>query len=304
MRFKVAAGILVPTLPVFAEPAASKRLTDENYRDLDFSRSLDRVADQPKFRRGTLDLALASHNGGLLKNQPLAQFKICNPWSSGPDIGILSCDVGYECVVNQASILGGFCTLTSRKLQENDPCYLCGPGSEVGYESYEIFLNGNDGTTCEDLAVATYYNSTGIDTSTCLSVSQLAQDGDCCRDVSVATYGCNMCGDAMFYPESLVTRPDGSLIPCGYIQPNLNDTECELYSSYYAAYCCAPETWASEFPTPAPQPSTSEESLTPTLFSADGPTPTSHSATLLSTSTLVSIIGLTAATATSVLVLY
>jgi hypothetical protein len=44
----------------------------------------------------------------LLKNVPFANMKACDPSANDPEIGILSCDAGYECVSDQDSTLGGF----------------------------------------------------------------------------------------------------------------------------------------------------------------------------------------------------
>jgi len=213
---------------------------------------------------------------GLLKNNQKNndtnnKTKKCDPSTNDPDIGILSCDIGYECVIvdQHESSLGGVCTLltattttaAARDLQDEEIviCYLCNRGSKVTAEDYYTVLNApneeGNGATCGEVAYAMYYNTTvGIPYSSCLFVSELAQESGCCSPVPVTgPYNCSICGDVgLFYPENVFPLIDGSILPCADIPLDLNDTECELYSPYYATYCCAPEFDASRVPTAAP----------------------------------------------------
>jgi hypothetical protein len=82
----------------------------------------------------------------------------------------------------------------------------------------------------------------------------------------------------------------------------LNDTICALLAPDAALTCCAPPAGISSVvPSPAPQES---EPGAPNAAPEDSPSsPTSKSAAMWSTSTLVSLMGVTAATTAAALIL-
>lgn len=154
-------------------------------------------------QRPIVSQSLGPRKGNLLKNGLFAAEKSCDPSSSDPDIGILSCGIGYECLVDEASskTLGGTCTLTSRELQESsNACDICGDGLTVGKEFYGVALDipypEFQGITCGDLKVASYINQT-IEPSTCSTVGDAAQAGGCC------TPTCDLCGPGSYVSPSI-----------------------------------------------------------------------------------------------------
>jgi hypothetical protein len=341
MKFVIAPSILVPALSLtevrsdkLSHPEEERTKDRHDDSPFDWSRFLatvvkrypsttsqERQQQQPLGNQGN-DLAAGSrqrHHRELVSvvhnnNNNHHNNKNCDPLSNDPDIGILSCDIGYECVMvdrPHESTVRGICTplttatataattttTTSRDLQEEElvSCFLCNPGSKVTSENYGTVLN--NGATCGDIAYATYYNTTvGISYSDCLSVSELAQESGCCSPVSMTlNYNCSICGDvALFYADGVFPLFDGSIIPCADIPLDLNDTECELYSSYYATHCCAPEIDASRVPTSAPQQGGSDAdppATAPTNTMADTAARSTHFLWSM-TSTLVSTMGL------------
>ena len=287
MKFVIAAGILLPALSrtVRSEEDKTKLsssssshhdgwLTQARHNDdspFDVSDFLASVVkkNRPVTSPRANDSRQRRRALGLLKNKN--KTKKCDPSSKDPDIGILSCDIGYECVMvdQQLSSLGGICTLltttptaTTRHLQDEElvTCSLCNLGAQISTEDYNTVLNApneeGNGATCGEVAYAVYYNTTvGIPYSSCLFVAELAQESGCCTPAPVTgPYNCNICGDVgLFYPENVFPLIDGSILPCADIPLDLNETECERDSSYYATHCCAPEFDASRVPTAAPQ---------------------------------------------------
>jgi hypothetical protein len=154
------------------------------------------------------------------------------------------------------------------------------------------------GTTCGDLLYDAYINGT-ISDDACPAAVQLAETEGCC--VAMPTYDFNVCGDATFYPDNK-TMISGT---CEESLPLFNATRCALYTPDFARFCCStPSGISSVVPTPAPQESTPSEPGAPNAAPEDSPSsPTSKSAAMWSTSTLVSLMGVTAATTAAALIL-
>jgi hypothetical protein len=154
MKLAIATGIVATqSLPVISEESTS------NDNLMDFAGRLLTLKDELLFtnkkthqhdRTGTKDRTTVGtlfHQGRrhrfeklLLANRgPLHNKKnsFCDPSSHDADIGILSCGLGYECNVDEASTLGGVCepSTTSRELQENEVCYICPGPFSVGLQS-------------------------------------------------------------------------------------------------------------------------------------------------------------------------
>ncbi len=107
MKFFIAAGILAQSLPAISEQSSSSELLTH---DVDFGRVLANAANPAVKRTGQKKARnfQTRKAGRLLSNSPLASAgKICDPSSNDPDVGILSCDAGYQCVIDQASSMGG-----------------------------------------------------------------------------------------------------------------------------------------------------------------------------------------------------
>ena len=116
----------------------------------------------------------------------------CDPSSLDADIGMLSCGLGYECIVDDASPLGGVCaTSTSRQLQENDVCYVCPTPFTLAQGNYSIVIEDNEsvygGKTCGDIKDAAYY-SLSVDASSCEAASSTAQAAGCCGPMCELCY--------------------------------------------------------------------------------------------------------------------
>jgi hypothetical protein len=215
--------------------------------------------------------------------------KACDLSSNDPDIGILSCDAGYECVFDQDSTLGGLCTSISRDLQESYPCGLCGYGSFMGEKNFAIVVDvpENEGLTCGMLAFAAYVNFT-LDATTCGPVGRFAKEGGCC-----VSYDCSLCGEGEELRPGVMFENEDISISCGGLQPILNDTACALYGPYIAPTCCGSSTTAgSVAPSAAPVASPSNAPSVPDTPSAtDAPAPpTSASEGRWSTSSLISMV--------------
>jgi hypothetical protein len=250
------------------------------------------------------DKTINSYEGkqlnGLLKNAGFASIKECDPASNDPDIGILCCDAGYECVFDQASRLGGICASTSRELQEPSFCFLCDYGSVLPAANYDlpVQISGYEGLTCGSLNYAAYTNVT-LDASTCGPTGQIAQEAGCC-----ASYDCDVCGDLEFLADAVFVI-DGVTVSCARLPGTFNDTLCATYSSYFVPACCSAggdETagGSSVVPTSAPvaiAPSPADPADTP------APAPSSDSSGMWAAkSTLVlSMMSLTVAAAGSLL---
>jgi hypothetical protein len=126
-----------------------------------------------------------SGNNLLVNSARLPSGKtFCDPSSLDADIGMLSCGLGYECILDEASTLGGLCaSSTSRELQENDICFLCHFSETVAQANYDLVIkdteSGYGGKTCKDAKDAAYY-SLSIDASSCETVASAARAAGCC----------------------------------------------------------------------------------------------------------------------------
>jgi len=197
---------------------------------------------------------------GMKKSFDLPQLMSCDPLSDDPDIGILSCERGYICTMDESSELGGTCTamsflpitmtmMTSRNLHEY--CDLCGYGKYVPYlNSYVPLTSGYYVSTCGELQFAAYGNNmtnATIDDYSCPKYATLAKKDECCEYFQ----GCNLCGyDAPFYGEALIESP-GVTVTCESVRSNLSPEECIQFGINYVPYCCGPDP-TTETPTPYP----------------------------------------------------
>lgn len=228
MKFFIAASILAQTLPAISEQSSSSELLAH---DVDFGRVLANAANPAakQERRKARKFQARKAAGRRLTNSPLASGKICDPLSDDPDVGILSCNAGYECVVDQASSLGGHCISTSRNLQTYYYCDLCGAGFRVGPGNRENPANvaGYDGATCGDMYDLAYYVDTPnitISDATCVAFAAAAKVDDCCTpfctlcsfgsyivaanydiklDLSAVGLGQSTCGDVVYAAYTL-----------------------------------------------------------------------------------------------------
>jgi hypothetical protein len=299
MTFSVDAGVLNQLLPTLSGNGASKPLAQENHNGPIVAPYLAGVMEKPHKQRANRNAFQALGTGRALKSAPFANtITNCDPFSDDPDIGILSCDAGFECIGDPASTLGGVCTSTSRELQAAF-CDLCGPVAFVPDENYLIPIPSYEGVTCGTLDIAAYEVVNGtytIDVPYCPTYAQIAQDSGCC--VSIYGNECSLCGDATFYAD-LVLDLAGMSVACSVIQSNLNSTACAEFSDFYAGYCCGPPV----VPTPAPQGSKTKASVptpptvVPTLAPQETPAPASVSAPVWSTSAFSLILLLAATTA-------
>jgi hypothetical protein len=107
MKFSIAAGILVQTLPVISDQPAPKRMSHEINDSDGVAQVLGKMMSQARARSGKTSLSPSAK--GSLKNALLTNAKPCNPASIDPDVGILSCDHGYGCAPAKNSLLGGMC---------------------------------------------------------------------------------------------------------------------------------------------------------------------------------------------------
>lgn len=277
-------GILFQALPAISDKEISTSLlpTDNkvDQQQQEQQHSAQHPTSAKHHRRHLFNQRHRRHNQERLQNNNnfvTTTLKGCDPTSKDPDVGILSCDVGQECIVDQTSELGGLCTLTTIRTLQASTCSLCGPGSYIDTEKSDVFVNGVDGTTCEQIAYATYYegeNTTILDGNICASSANLVREAGCCRAE------CNMCGDLEFYPDTLFPMSDGSLIPCDNIQSDLNSSTCDYYAYYYASHCCAPDIEGSFPPTISPADPTETSSPTTTPGSSSSSSATSTTTTI------------------------
>jgi hypothetical protein len=302
MKFTIAAGILTQVLPAISEKSPSRllanRVTNDHHDDhLALSRALKSIL--PRGGSETIGYQSSQPLDGVLKNVPFTNMiKACDPSSNDPDIGILSCNPGYECVFDQASTLGGFCTSISRDLQEPDPCYLCGDGSVMGSGNFGLPVvipnSGYEGLTCGAFAYTAYANVT-LDSTLCGPAGGFAQYAGCC----VPSYDCDLCGGEGELLEDAIYDSGTIALKCGHVAESLNDAECAAYSSDIAISCCGSTTPGSVVPTPAPvvdaAPSAAPDTPVPPTSASEG--------RWSSTSALVSMMSLTVVTAASSLLL-
>jgi hypothetical protein len=299
MKFTIATGILTQALPAaISEKSPSSKLLEQDVsNENDFASSRTPESILPRGRDTTGD-QMPQFLDGLLKNIPFARrrnvlMKACDPSSNDPDIGILSCDAGYECVFDQDSTLGGHCTLISRDLQEHEICYLCGDGMVMDLGKTDIALQDPHyyvGLTCTDLFYQAYsgcYNTFTGNATSCVIAGIVVQQAGCC----VPPYNCNLCGEWELMADAI---PEFLEIPakCGFLVEFFNDTLCPTFANdhYITTACCDFTTAASSFvpDTPSP-PSTSSSAC------AEGRCWSSSTSTLLVSSMMMSLTIVTAA---------
>jgi hypothetical protein len=140
MKLSIAAGILVQTLPVVSETKISALLDPEHGRNLKLgdiirrARAADRGGAQKqrgvKARSGRSNKKTAeSSRSRVLKNVPVApsavtssvDLVVCDPSSTDPDVGVLSCGSGKMCKRSQDSVLGGMCVSKKASVDRSDP---------------------------------------------------------------------------------------------------------------------------------------------------------------------------------------
>lgn len=300
MKFTIAAGILAQSLSVVSETATSKIETHRKHSAA--SQWTANFVNRNK-RSERDDAGLESIVGETLKNSLLETFKICDPSSDDPDVGILSCDFGYECALDESSALGGICTSSTRGLQVSSYCKLCLPGAYVTPENSADFLTvpGFEDTTCGELAFKAY--NTTLDFDSCLDIVTTAQDGGCCQ----ASYDCDLCGSESFNPEGVYALNETSSYTCAEFEPYLvmmtNKTECDEAKAYLAQTCCGgagsgvPTATPIDVgvPTIAPVETTST-SPAPSTPSTPSASSTSGSASMWSRSAVVSTMGIATVT--------
>ena len=96
------------------------------------------------------------------------------------------------------------------------------------------------------------YNTT-LSEEDCLAATQLLEDEGCCTPSPVYNM-CNICGNATFYPESIVFR----LGTCDYVQLVMNAEDCAPVENTKAPAGPAPDESTGEHdPAPFSPPSAS-----------------------------------------------
>ena len=238
MKFTIATGIIATqTLPVISEEShPSKKNNPVDFvEDDDLSAPLPNniIINEKRHhpqRTGTKSRTLSilwhgrrplSGNKFLMNNRaslPKDGNTFCDPSSEDADIGILSCGLGHECMVDEASTLGGVCaSLSSRQLQQNETCTLCPYGFTMSHAYYDVIIDSEDtesgygGKTCES-TIDPAYNSLQLDASSCAAVASAVQAAGCCGPK------CQLCdlGSRVFYTdENAETVVHGISIP-GY----------------------------------------------------------------------------------------
>jgi hypothetical protein len=284
MKFTIAASILAQTIPVISEKASSKLLTQTEQPEL-LSQFITTIAK----RRSEGKTALSgSFAGARLSGAALGILKDCDPSSEDPDVGILSCAVGYECVSDDASGLGGVCMSTSRELQEN-PCLVC-PNGALDEESYTQVLEILDvpiPVTCGFMAAFLYVNVTST-SEDCIYISPLLQASGCCE--GGAYFQCDICDGGELKGDESVTLGNYTYT-CLEAATFATEPFCSTYKAQFAPVCCGevsmnPPNATVDDPT----------SVGPSAVPGETTPPPSGSAGMWSTSTIVSMMGLAVAT--------
>jgi hypothetical protein len=142
MKLSIAAGILAQTLPVVSETKISALLDRQHAgRKLqlgDITRraraaNADGAQKERKVKartRRSKKKSAASFSPGALKNAPVASslidsesvdLVVCDPSSTDPDVGVLSCGSGKMCKRSQDSVLGGICMAKKPSVDPRDP---------------------------------------------------------------------------------------------------------------------------------------------------------------------------------------
>ena len=168
-----------------------------------------------------------SGNKPLMNRTPLPDKKkfLCDPSLQDADIGMLSCGLGYECIADEFSTLGGVCTpSTSRQLQENNNCVLCPFGFTLGKESYDIIIDdtesGYGGKTCESTIDPAYYSNLIPDESSCNALASVVQAAGCCVPK------CELCDR-----RSYMGSPDkNTVVVDGISLPGYDVVTCQILS--------------------------------------------------------------------------
>ena len=232
MKLTIAAGILATgTLPVGSEESSEPMdiLVGGPLKSEPFITAMTRPHTEQKQRtriQARTGFASLFHRDRpeamLLVNRasprPNGKTMFCDPFSPGADVGMLSCGVGYECIVDEASSLGGgVCApSTSRQLQqENKTCFLCPWGFTVGLMYYGTIIedteSGYGGKTCES-TLDPAYNSLTFDASTCETVASAVQATGCCVPMCQI---CDMASHAPYVSKNAETVVEGISLP-GY----------------------------------------------------------------------------------------
>ena len=230
MKFAVAAEILAQKIP---DIASEEQLVVS-------PPSISEKEERALFQQADLVNRFKTFEGaqGLLKNSsgPKGLMKTCDPLSEDLDIGVLSCGSGYECVEDEASVLGGFCLQTSRELQEPTVyCDMCGYGKGVNLDIapfQPVILLTGDLATCEDIRWAAYVDPV-LTATTCPVYRSLAIAAGCCFP-----YECpRICEDKKFLPYNLVSAGDGAAYCLGLVS-QFDAAECITYADDVTKSCC------------------------------------------------------------------
>lgn len=255
MKFTIAAGILGQrVLQTLSE--TSTTTTKKKYHHLDaFERFLLSSHSQTSPRRVN-DGAKHPARGGLLKSKTLsdaASIRPCDPLSENPDVGILSCDPGYECIVDLSSPLGGLCSSsTSRHLQDSS-CNPCGVYAAFAFDSLdnpteiEGYLSN---ATCRDIYAITADTNATFSQEACIAMTSAAVIGKCCN--KRCRYP--LCGFRYFIdPYDTTTTVDipvdgfanitcSALYSAAYVDATVPYEYCPDTGSYafYMTGCCTP----------------------------------------------------------------
>ena len=174
--------------------------------------------------------------------RPNGKTTFCDPSSEDADVGMLSCGVGYECIVDEASTLGGVCaSSTSRQLQqENEICYLCPVGFTLGQVYYGTIIedteSGYGGKTCGD-TINPAYQYVSFDASTCETVASAVQAAGCCVPMCQL---CDMGSHAPYASENAETVVEGISLP-GYDNAITcaNLTSAAYFTGFIDVYSCS-----------------------------------------------------------------
>jgi hypothetical protein len=261
MKFAIAAGILAQTLPVVSEKAESSKILRQDANHEVYSGQVVYVGDvnqtQPNLENRN-KIHPPSRTGGLLKNTPLAEIKMCDPLSDDPDIGILSCDIGCHCDADENMPLGGKCAsgfpttkielpggilknaLHTDNLVVEEISRECDPSADVGV------LGCSENQEC----VFVHASSLGgLCTSTIRELQSNDDDGPISR--------CFLCAPGEYVPEAhyafdiVVTEYEN--LTCAdlayaayfdytdYITIDTGDTCLSVVEAAQTSGCCAPD---------------------------------------------------------------
>ena len=220
MKLTIAASILAQTIP---------RTLSTN---VDSTRGILKQADDASFYQAVVAKAvngLPGHRRAALGSKPLTRrhgrrlkenarpassttTRSCDPLSTDPDVGLLSCGLGYDCVAadQESSPLGGLCTAISRDLQETT-CKICGDYESFVYSKVNntAVVEGMDNiATCLDVYFAAYYYAAidGITDDSCSALTTaVATTADCCGFI------CKLCGDDSYIMSDNNSNLDGTI---------------------------------------------------------------------------------------------